>query len=143
MILVWSLCKIYDAKTVKNTDRNDKIPMVRLVTGALLGALLAYTSTVNTLSFNDITLVRETKLPYLFYFVFLLIIGCIPMMIAYKRSIKNANIVYWFSFAAMCAPAGIVWFLVSLIMAICGKEQIKDKRIINPVKKQRKSENTH
>ena len=121
VVLCVCLWKIYQNKLSTKKPSSDSFPIKRLIWGALFGALIAYSSYKNTASFNTITLVRETHLPYLFYFVFALIIGFIPMLIAHTRNTKNANKVYWFSFAAMCAPLGVIWLITALIMAIFGK----------------------
>ena len=93
-------------------------PYIRWLMGAVLGASLAYSSYYNVLSYYD----YETVHSFGFYFFLAAIIGLIPMLIAYGREIEKANAVYWFSFAAMCAPAGIIWFVIGVCMAIFGKK---------------------
>lgn len=68
---------------------------------------------------------------FIFYFFFALIVGLVPMTIAYRRNLSNANKVYWLIFASMCAPFGLVWFIVALFFAIFGKTQ----KIVNKSKK--------
>ncbi len=87
--------------------------------GALLGAVLAYS---DNMSFNPGKDIIITTHPLILYFLLLSVIGLLPIYIAYKRNIKKADIAYWFAFAAMCAPAGIIWFITSLCMAVFGKK---------------------
>ena len=138
MTVAWALLKIYEAIVKKFQIQ---FPIGRLFGGALLGGFFAYSSTVNTIFFDGATLVRETKLPFSVYFIFALLIGFIPMIIAYTKNIKNKNAVYWLSFAAMCAPAGLVWFFIALIRAICGKQESEIEN--DSVRKQKSNKRKH
>lgn len=109
----------------KNTQQKDKFPYIRWLGGACLGAILGYS---HTMHFDRATDTIITLHSFWFYFLILAICGVIPMLIAYKRQIKNANKAYWFSFASMCAPAGIVWFVIGLCIAIFDKKFEKDSK---------------
>ena len=103
----------------KNAKITNAFPYKIWLFGALLGAILAYS---DNMSFNPGKDLITTAHPFILYFLLLAIIGLLPIYIAYKRNIKKADIAYWFAFAAMCAPAGIIWCITSLCMAVFGKK---------------------
>lgn len=96
-----------------------KFPTARLFIGAALGVLLSLNKAIFSWG-----LTPDVYWTYWLYgYVLSLIIGFVPMIIAYTRKIKNANKVYWFAFAAMCLPGFLIWFLIALFMAIFGKKK--------------------
>lgn len=113
----------------KDVKTRNTFPYKIWLFGALLGAVLAYS---DNMSFNPGKDIITTTHPFIFYLFLLAIIGLLPIYIAYKKNIKNAIKAYWFAFAAMCAPAGIIWFIISLCIAIFGKrvENISKKRLV-------------
>ena len=106
---------IYQSGTENLRKSCKKFPIIRLIIGALIFPSLCYCFLGGLhygVSFFDM-------------FLFGLITGSIPMAIAYIRNNKNANTVYWISFAAICIPIWITW-IIAFFMA-CSGEKIDNK----------------
>ena len=105
----WQHIKTERQKHKLNTAH--KIPFILLMIGAFIGSTLAYI-------LGQIPL----NMGWLGAFIGSLITGIIPIFIAYTRDVKDVKLIYAFSFAAMCLPLWLLWFLIALILALSGKK---------------------
>ena len=116
---------IYQPGTENLHKSHNKFPIIRLTVGALIFPSLCY------------CFLGESHYDMTFWdmFFFGIIMGLIPMGIAYVCNTKNANKVYWVTFAAISIPIGIIW-IIAFFMA-CSGERINDKskKHSNPDKK--------
>lgn len=104
-------------KKQRNTHRLSttyKVPISLLIVGAILGSILA----TLTNHFEHVS----SQINWIVYFVCSLTIGIIPIFTAYTRDVKDIKLIYAFSFAAMCLPLWLLWFLIALILALSGKK---------------------
>ena len=106
---------IYQSGTENLRKSYKKFPIIRLIIGALIFPSLCYCF-LGGLHYD---------MTFWDMFFFGIIMGLIPMGIAYVCNTKNANKVYWVTFAAISIPIWITW-VVAFFMA-CNGERIEDK----------------
>ncbi len=108
---------------MKKQKTNINFPIIRFIIGGLLGGFIAYLQLIGKSS-------QYITPPFYYFILFLgvaLIIGFIPMFIAFNYDKKHKEGISWLAFCAMFLPLGIILAVSSLIWAICDKPNITSK----------------
>ena len=146
MVLLWCVYNIFktkqESKSLPNNKSisNNKFPMTRLVLGTILLASRSQSQCIynyiqsiqdhmqTMLYIKSPFYVEPSKILFDYSTTFLgsmalgIMVGLVPMLIAYIRNTKNANKIYWFAFATMWLPFWWVWFTIAMLMAIFDKK---------------------